>query len=106
MEPLHAAIASLGACGLGAFIAYLWIMHDRLIGAIEMIEGADERMAQLEDALQQIAGLMEALPQLMPQFAINNNPLQPLIEAFAQKMFAPQLQVGQDPVGPDNAPPQ
>jgi len=43
---------------------------------------------------------LNKLPELMPQFNMNTNPLQPIFEAFAQKLS------GQQPLMTYNEPPR
>jgi len=48
-------------------------------------EELHERLDLLEEGVKVIGVVLERLPELVPQFSINQNPLQPLIEAFAAR---------------------
>jgi hypothetical protein len=51
-------------------------------------EEMHERIDDLEEALKVVGSVLERLPELVPQFSINQNPFQSIIEAFAEKMKA------------------
>lgn len=51
-------------------------------------EEINERIEAIEQGIQVVGSVLERLPDLVPQFSINQNPFQSLIEAFAEKMKA------------------
>jgi hypothetical protein len=51
-------------------------------------EEMHERIDGLEEALKVVGTVLERLPELVPQFSINQNPFQSLIDAFAERMKA------------------
>jgi len=60
-------------------IAYLW--KEKLD-----LDEIHERFDELSNALNVVAEVLTRLPDLVPQFSINQNPFAPLIEAFANRM--------------------
>ena len=60
-------------------IAYLW--KEKLD-----LEEIHERFDELSNSLNVVAEVLTRLPELVPQFSINQNPFAPLIEAFAARM--------------------
>ena len=70
-------------------IAYLW--KEKLD-----LEEIHERFDELSNSLNVVAEVLTRLPDLLPQFHLNQNPLAPLIEAFTSRM---QQQWGSNPEG-------
>jgi len=60
-------------------ISYLW--KEKLD-----LEEIHERFDELSNSLNVVAEVLTRLPELVPQFSINQNPFAPLIEAFAARM--------------------
>jgi len=60
-------------------ISYLW--REKLD-----LEEIHERFDELSNSLNVVAEVLTRLPELVPQFSINQNPFAPLIEAFAARM--------------------
>jgi hypothetical protein len=60
-------------------IAYLW--REKLD-----LEDVHDRFDELSNSLNVVAEVLTRLPELVPQFSINQNPFAPLIEAFAARM--------------------
>jgi len=58
-----------------------WLYREKL-----ELEDVHERFDELSNSLNVVAEVLTRLPEMVPQFQINNNPFAPLIEAFAQKM--------------------
>lgn len=76
MEPLI-IVAGLLFTVLGAWLAWAtYQFSDIRAAADETAETAAEIAGQVEA----VSAILARLPELMPQFAINQNPLQPLIE--------------------------
>jgi hypothetical protein len=49
-------------------------------------EEMHERIDVLEEALKVVGGVLERLPELVPQLTLQTSPFQALIEAFAERM--------------------
>jgi len=60
-------------------IAYLW--REKLD-----LDDVHDRFDELSNSLNVVAEVLTRLPDLVPQFSINQNPFAPLIEAFAARM--------------------
>jgi hypothetical protein len=60
-------------------IAYLW--REKLD-----LDEIHDRFDELSNSLNVVAEVLTRLPELVPQFSINQNPFAPLIEAFAARM--------------------
>ena len=41
---------------------------------------------EIKEGIEVVATILQKLPELMPQFNMNTNPLQPIFEAFARKL--------------------
>lgn len=81
MEPLI-IVAGLLFTVLGAWLAWAtYQFSDIRAAADETAETAAEIAAQVEA----VSAILARLPELMPQFAINQNPLQPLMEALMSR---------------------
>jgi predicted RNase H-like HicB family nuclease len=52
------------------------------------IEDVHDRFDEMQEALTVVAAVLERLPELVPQFSIQQNPFQSLIDAFASKLGA------------------
>ena len=50
------------------------------------IDEVHDRFDELSNSLNVVAEVLTRLPELVPQFSINQNPFAPLIEAFAARM--------------------
>ena len=50
------------------------------------LEQVHDRFDELSNSLSVVAEVLTRLPELVPQFSINQNPFAPLIEAFANRM--------------------
>jgi len=49
-------------------------------------EEMHERIDVIEDALKVVGMVLEKIPELVPQFSINQNPFQSIIDALAQRI--------------------
>lgn len=58
-----------------------WLWNDKLD-----LEDVHERFDELSSSISVVAEVLTRLPEMMPNFSIQQNPFAPLIEAFAQKM--------------------
>jgi len=68
-----------------------WLYREKLD-----FEEIHQRFDEMQGALQVVAEVLSKIPEMVPQFSINQNPLQPLIEAFAARM---KQQWGSNPEG-------
>ncbi len=57
--------------------------------ALERIDGSDEQLEEIREMITQVATVLNHLPEIMPQFAIQTVPtefLKPIVEAFARSI--------------------
>lgn len=53
---------------------------------MDTIENSDDRLDEIRESVEIVAQILAKLPEMMPQFNMNTNPLQPIFEAFAAKL--------------------
>ena len=87
----------IGLVGFG-----IWFSHltHKLNRGLEDLQGRGDDLDEIREAVEAVVIILNKLPELMPQFTMNSNPLQPLFEAFAQKI------TGVQPLNPVNAAPR
>ena len=73
-----------GLVGFGIWFSFLtW----KLRSGLDDIGDRGEDIDDIREAVEQVVAILQQLPQLMPQFHMNQpSPLQPLIEMFMAKM--------------------
>ena len=66
----------------------LWLsrISNDLRSSLSDIGDTGEDLDEIKEGLELVATILNKLPELMPQFQMNTNPLQPLFEAFARKI--------------------
>ena len=47
-------------------------------------------MEEIKESIELVAAILNKLPEMMPNFQMNTNPLQPIFEAFARKLSGEQ----------------
>ena len=77
----------IGLVGFGIWFSRL---SYQLGYALEEISSSDEQLQEIREAVEVVATILNRLPELLPQFHMNTNPLQPIFEAFAQKLSGVQ----------------
>ena len=70
----------------------IWFSHltNKLNHGLDEILGRGDDLDEIREAVETVAVILNKLPELMPQFSMNTNPLQPIFEAFAQKITGVQ----------------
>ena len=86
--------------GIVVFSIWLSALSWRLANALEGTVAAEDQLEEIKESIEIVATILNKLPELMPQFNMNTNPLQPIFEAFAQKLS------GQQPLMTYNEPPR
>ena len=86
--------------GLGGFGIWFSHLSHKLNRGLDDLQGRGDDLDEIREAVEAVVIILNKLPELMPQFTMNSNPLQPLFEAFAQKISAVQ------PLTAVNAPPR
>lgn len=83
MEDILTIIIVLGLVFFTAWLSRLSaLMHEGLNG----MGATDEDIQEIKEGIEIVATILNKLPELMPQFNMNTNPLQPIFEAFARKL--------------------
>jgi len=77
----------LGLLGFGLWFSRLAFRLDAALGDIA---ASEEQLDEIKESIEIVAAILNKLPELMPQFTMNSNPLQPIFEAFAQKLSGAQ----------------
>ena len=77
----------LGLVGFGIWFSHL---SNKLNRGLDEISGRGEDLDEIREAVEIVAQILNKLPELMPQFSMNTNPLQPIFEAFAAKITGVQ----------------
>ena len=77
----------VGLVGFG-----IWFSHltHKLGRGLDDLQGRGDDLDEIREAVEAVVIILNKLPELMPQFTMNSNPLQPLFEAFAQKISGVQ----------------
>jgi hypothetical protein len=73
------------ACG-GLF----WWLRMKNVELLELGESLDERLDEMQQGLEVVASVLGRLPELMPQFSINQSPIAQILE-FLQGIREPSL---------------
>jgi len=71
------------------FILVLGLMLEQRLKFNESVLDVQEQLDMMERGLEVVAGVLQRLPELVPQFSINQNPLSQILEFF-QGMNAPE----------------
>ena len=83
--------------GIVGFSIWLSALSWRLANALEGVGQSEEQLDEIRESIEIVATILNKLPDLMPQFTMNSNPLQPIFEAFAQKLSGQQPLMTLDP---------
>ena len=91
----------LGLLGFGIWFSRLAFKLD---AALDDIAASEEQLDEIKESIEIVAQILTKLPELMPSFQMNTNPLQPIFEAFASKLSGAQplmtyTNAGQDAEG-------
>ena len=88
--------------GIVGFSIWLSALSWRLANALEGVGQSEDQLDEIRESIEIVATILNKLPELMPQFNMNTNPLQPIFEAFAQKLSGAQPLMTYEPErGPD-----
>ena len=88
--------------GIVGFSIWLTVLSWRFAAALDGIGTSEDQLDEIRESIEIVATLLNKLPELMPQFNMNTNPLQPIFEAFAQKLSGQQPLMTYEPErGPD-----
>ena len=76
--------------GIVGFSIWLSALSWRLANALEGVGQSEEQLDEIRESIEIVATILNKLPEFMPQFNMNTNPLQPIFEAFARKLSGTQ----------------
>jgi hypothetical protein len=70
----------------------IWFSHlsHKLNRGLDDLQGRGDDLDEIREAVEAVVLILNKLPELMPQFSMNTNPLQPIFEAFASKITGVQ----------------
>jgi hypothetical protein len=83
--------------GIVGFSIWLTVLSWRFAAALDGIGTSEDQLEEIRESIEIVATILNKLPDLMPQFQMNTNPLQPIFEAFAQKLSGQQPLMTLDP---------
>lgn len=66
----------------------LWLarISSELRNSLQNIGDTGDDLDEIKESIELVAAILNKLPELMPQFNMNTNPLTPIFEAFAKKL--------------------
>jgi len=76
--------------GIVGFSIWLTVLSWRLSAALQGVGTSEDQLDEIKESIEIVAAILNKLPDLMPQFNMNSNPLTPIFEAFAQKLSGQQ----------------
>jgi hypothetical protein len=76
--------------GIVAFSVWLSYLSYKMNDALEGVGASEDQLDEIKESIEIVAAILNKLPELMPQFNMNTNPLQPIFEAFARKLSGEQ----------------
>jgi len=87
MEDVFLVVLVLGLC---LFSIWFSILSNRLATALGAIDSSADQLDIIEENIELVARILDRLPELMPQFHMNNSPAEtfkPLVEKIAEAIF-------------------
>ena len=72
------------------FTAWLSKLSAQLNEGLNGLGVTDDDVQEIKEGIETLGTVLTRLPDLMPQFNMNTNPLQPIFEAFAKKLSGEQ----------------
>ena len=75
------------------FTAWLSHLSHKISRASDLITNGDDQLDEIRESVEIVAQILAKLPEMMPQFALQNSPtdfLKPMIEAFASNLMGTQ----------------
>ena len=92
------------------FTAWFSKLSAQLNDGLNGLGATDDDIQEIKEGIEIVAAVLNKLPDLMPQFNMNTNPLQPIFEAFAKKLSGEQplitYESQRDSEGRFNGPPK
>ena len=102
MEMLETVWQIAFILGLVGFGVWFTVLTGRMSTMMHTVEDSGDQLEEIKASVELVGEILNRLPELMPNFTMNNNPLQPIMEAFASKiMGVEQLKTVEAPRGSD-----
>lgn len=76
--------------GLVFFTAWLSKLSAQMHDGLNGLGATEDDIQEIKEGIEIVATILNKLPELMPQFNMNTNPLTPIFEAFAKKLSGEQ----------------
>lgn len=73
------------ALGLVLLFAVLFLLIESRFSARDHLEGYDIAIDEMKESLNIVAQVLHKLPEMVPQFQINENPLTQILQFFQQR---------------------
>jgi hypothetical protein len=87
---MDTAILMILVASIVFFSLYLARISNELRSSLMEIGDTGQDLDEIKESIELVAAILNKLPELMPQFQMNTNPLQPIFEAFARKLSGEQ----------------
>jgi hypothetical protein len=72
------------------FSLYLARISNELRSSLNDLGDTGHDLEEIKESIELVAAILNKLPEMMPNFQMNTNPLQPIFEAFARKLSGEQ----------------
>ena len=72
------------------FTAWFSRLSAQLKTGLDGLGATDDDIQEIKEGIEIVAAVLNKLPELMPNFTMQTNPLQPIFEAFAKKLSGEQ----------------
>ena len=72
------------------FTAWFSKLSAQLNEGLNGLGATDDDIQEIKEGIEIVAAVLNKLPELMPNFTMQTNPLQPIFEAFAKKLSGEQ----------------
>ena len=87
---MEAAVLLILTSSIVFFSLWLAKISNELRTSMEEIGDTGNDLEEIKESIELVAAILNKLPEMMPNFQMNTNPLQPIFEAFAQKLSGSQ----------------
>lgn len=87
---MDTAILMILVAAIVFFSLYLARISNELRTSLLEIGDTGQDLDEIKESIELVAAILNKLPEMMPSFQMNTNPLQPIFEAFARKLSGEQ----------------
>ena len=85
-EPMSDVLMVIIVIGLVFFTAWLSKLSAQMHDGLNGLGATDDDIQEIKEGIEIVAAVLNKLPDLMPSFQMNTNPLQPIFEAIARSL--------------------